>query len=144
MNSDCEHYQRELSSAGALPRHAGAAPCLDCDTFRAVEQTLAPPRDLIASTLERLEPVLLARAERRRGIYWGLTLAGAFSFPIIVALNAAMIWMTHAALERVATAELAMVGATMLAMSLLLALSVAYGSLPLLANWSLQLRERTS
>ena len=72
------------------------------------------------------------------------TCAGALSFPIIVALNASIVWMIHATIERLASPQLAMAGASLVAVSLLLVLSVAYGSLPLLASWGVQLRERTT
>jgi len=52
--------------------------------------------------------------------------------------------MAYRAIERLATPQLAMAGASLLGVSLLLALSLAYGSLPLLASWGIQLREGTT
>ena len=142
MNADCERHQHAMLSRAAADDHAEH--CDDCKSFDAVERQLAPPDDLVARTVDRLRPALLARAAHRREIFWGLTLAGALSFPIIVALNASMVWMTYATIERLATPQLAMAGASLVGVSLLLALSVAYGSLPLLASWGVELRERTT
>ncbi|GMR22429.1 MAG: hypothetical protein BMS9Abin37_0778 [Acidobacteriota bacterium] len=141
MNADCERYQHAILSRAAWDDHLSR--CDDCSSFYAIERQLAPPDDLVARTVDRLRPALLARASHRREIFWGLTLAGALSFPIIVALNTAMVWMTFATIEHLATRQLAIAGASLLGVSLLLALSVAYGSLPLLASWGIQLRERT-
>ncbi len=142
MNADCERHQHAILSRAATDEHVSR--CDDCRSFYAVERQLAPPSDLVTRTLDRLRPALLARAAHRREIFWGLTLAGALSFPIIVALNASMVWMTYATIERLATPPLAMAGASLVGVSLLLALSVAYGSLPLLASWGVELRERTT
>ncbi len=143
MKPACERHQQELLSGAIAPHHGDQAQCSDCGSFQAAERSLAPPEDLVLRTFEKLRPVLLERSARRRGIYWGLTLAGVFSFPIIIAVNAGMIWISYSAIERIATPELAMASASLLGVSLLLTLSVAYGSLPLLASWGLQLRERT-
>jgi hypothetical protein len=143
MRPDCERHQQELLSGALASPRADHEPCDDCGSFWMAERLLAPPDDLVLRTLDRLRPALLERSARRFGIYWGLTLAGALSLPIIVALNVGMIWMSYVALAWIATTELALAGASLLAASLLLALSVAYGSLPLLASWGLQLRERT-
>ena len=142
MNADCERHQRAILHRPTQDDHLSG--CVDCSSFYAAERQLAPPDDLVARTVDRLRPALLARASHRREVFWGLTLAGAFSFPIIVALNASMVWMTYATIERLATPPLAMAGAALVGVSLLLALSVAYGSLPLLASWGVQLRERTT
>ena len=142
MNADCERHQQAILSRAATDEHVSR--CDDCRSFYAVERQLAPPYDLVTRTLDRLRPALLARAAHHREIFWGLTLAGALSFPIIVALNASMVWMTYATIERLATPPLAMAGASLVGASLLLALSVAYGSLPLLASWGVELRERTT
>ncbi len=142
MNADCERHQHAILSGAATDDHVKR--CDDCRSFYAAERQLAPPDDLVARTADRLRPALLARAAHRREIFWGLTLAGALSFPIIVALNASMVWMTYATIERLATPPLAMAGASLVGVSLLLALSVAYGSLPLLASWGVELRERTT
>jgi hypothetical protein len=142
MNADCERHQHAILNRAAAADHVNR--CDDCRSFSVAERQLAPPDDLVARTVDRLRPALLARAAHRREIFWGLTLAGALSFPIIVALNASMVWMTYATIERLATAPLAMAGASLVGVSLLLALSVAYGSLPLLASWGVQLRERTT
>ena len=142
MNADCERHQHAILDRATRDDHVSR--CDDCSSFYTAERQLAPPDDLVARTVDRLRPALLARAAHRREIFWGLTLAGALSFPIIVALNAAMVWMTYATIERLATARLATAGASIVGVSLLLALSVAYGSLPLLASWGVQLRERTT
>jgi len=142
MNADCERHQHAILSRARRDDHVSR--CDDCSSFYTTERQLAPPDDLVARTVDRLRPALLARASHRREVFWGLTLAGALSFPIIVALNASMVWMTFATIERLATPQLALAGASLLGVSLLLALSVAYGSLPLLASWGVQLRERTT
>ncbi len=142
MNADCERNQHAILNHAAADDHVSH--CNDCRSFYAAERRLTPPNDLVARTVDRLRPALLARAAQRRDIFWGLTLAGALSFPIIVALNASMVWMAYRAIERLATPQLAMAGASLLGVSLLLALSLAYGSLPLLASWGIQLREGTT
>lgn len=142
MKPECEQHQHEILSGSAANVHTES--CRDCASFLMTGRYLAPADDLVAQTLNRLRPALAERSSQRAGIYWGLTLAGAFSLPIILALNTGMIWMSYHALARITTAELALAGASLLAVSLLLGLSVAYGSLPLLASWGLQLRERTT
>ncbi len=142
MNADCERHQHLILSRAAADDHTSR--CHDCKSFDAFVRQLAPPYDLVTRTVDRLRPALLRRAAHRREIFWGLTLAGVLSFPIIVALNASMVWITYATIERLATPPLAMAGASLLGVSLLLALSLAYGSLPLLASWGVQLRERTT
>ena len=142
MNADCDRHQHAILSRAAADDHVSR--CDDCSSFYAAERQLAPPDDLVTRTLDRLRPALLARATHRREIFWGLTLAGVLSFPIIIALNAAMVWVTYATIERLATPPMATAGASLVGVSLLLALSVAYGSLPLLASWGVQLRERTT
>ena len=141
MNPECQRHQEDILK-GSISSHVHD--CDDCRSFYTVERQLAPPAGLIDRALERLHPVLVARAAERRELFWRLTLAGAFSLPFILALNAGMVWMTYTALERLATPQLAMTGASLVAASLLLALSLAYGSLPLLASWGLHLREKTT
>ena len=141
MNAECEHAQLAMLDGQAPTDHARA--CHDCRSFYATERHLAPPADLVSRAVARLQPMLLARAANRRTIFWRVALAGAFSLPIIVGLNAAMVWMTYSMVARFATTEIATAAAAFLGMTLLLTLSVAYGSLPLLASWGVQLRERT-
>lgn len=143
MKPECERHQLELLGPRVENANGHTRVCADCGSFAAVERYVAPPDDLVVRTLERLRPVLFERAARRRGIFWGLTLAGAFSFPIIVVLNTVLVWASYVAIERLANSELAWAGASMITASLLLALSLAYGSLPLIASWGLELRERT-
>lgn len=142
MNAECEREQHAMLAGTPPGDHTGA--CGDCSSFLATERYLTPPTDLVARTLARLQPMLLARAANRRTIFWRVALAGAFSLPIIIGLNAAIVWMTYSAFARLAAPELATAVASLLGMSLLFALSVAYGSLPLLASWGVQLRERTT
>lgn len=142
MNASCERHQQAMLDGTVAVEHLEQ--CDDCRSFSVVEQTLAPPGDLVMRTVERLRPALVARSARRRDIAWGLTLAGAFSLPIIVALNAAMVWMTYAAVAQLATPQIATALASLVVGASLLALAVVYGSLPLLANWGVQLRERTT
>jgi hypothetical protein len=142
MKAECERHQLALLDDAPTTDHVRL--CEDCRTFFATERRLAPPVDLVAATLERLQPALVARAANRRQIFWGLTFVGALSFPIIAVVNAVLVWMTYTALAQLATAEIAAAGASLVAASLLLALSIAYGSLPLLASWGVQLRERTT
>jgi hypothetical protein len=142
MRLECERHQRDILEGAAIDDHVRL--CDDCRSFAATERWLAPPDDLVARTVARLQPALLARAASRREIFWRLSLAGVLSLPIIITLNAAIVWMAHETIARLASPEIAVTGASIVAASLLLALSVAYGSLPLLASWGVRLRERTT
>lgn len=102
------------------------------------------PGGLAARACERLAPELLGLKSRRHRVLCRLAIAGALSFPLLVAANAALAWLLFAALERFLPSALAggltaFVGAVML-----LSLSLSYGSLPILASLGLHLREETS
>ena len=107
-------------------------------------RTLEPPAGLLAMTMARLEPILATRAALGRSLFWRLSLAGAVSLPVILGLNAAFVWSIYMILNRIVPVEAAMAVASLVASSLLLALSLAYGSLPLLASWGQKLRARTA
>ena len=144
MTPDCEHIQQELISNAVgdnvSPDHLST--CADCRTVAAVERRLAPPSDLVSASFLRVAPLLRQRAADRRTIFWRMTLAGALSLPFIVVLNVAMLWTTYVGLEHYTSPTIAAVATTVMATSLLLTLSLAYGSLPLLANWGVHIRER--
>ena len=143
MNPECQRNQEAL--AGGDPfANEHVASCQDCGSFRAAVHALEPPPGLIALTMARIEPALAARAALRRSLFWRLSLAGAVSLPVILVLNTALVWSVYMGLARFLPVEAAAAGATLVATSLLLALSLAYGSLPLLASWGLQLRARAA
>lgn len=143
MNPECQHNQEALT-AGDVFSNDHVASCRDCSSFRAIVRALEPPEGLLARTMARLEPTLLSRATLRRSLFLRLSLAGAVSLPVILGLNAALVWSVYMALTRIVPMEAAAAGATLVATSLLLALSLAYGSLPLLASWGQKLRARTA
>ncbi len=143
MNPECQQNQEALT-AGDTFSHEHVASCRDCSSFKAMVRALEPPDGLLAMTMTRLEPTLLSRAALRRSLFWRLSLAGAVSLPVILGLNAALVWSVYMTLARIVPMEAAAAGATLVATSLLLALSLAYGSLPLLASWGQKLRARTA
>ena len=134
-------------------RHLGA--CADCEAFAAIAAELAataaaapvadPPAGLVARTLARLEPELESRAWTRtrdgRRVGWRLALAGAVSLPVIVAVNLALGMLGHSLLGRWLAAPVADAFAGVLGLTTLLGLSLAYGALPLLANWAVDVRQ---
>ena len=143
MSPECQHNQEALTARDTFSNEH-VATCRDCSSFAATLRTLEPPTHLIAMTMARLDPMLLSRAALRRSLFWRLSLAGAVSLPVILGLNAALVWSVHMTLTRIVPMEAAAAGATLVATSLLLALSLAYGSLPLLASWGQKLRARTA
>lgn len=143
MNPECQHNQEALTSSDTFSSEHIAS-CRDCSSFRAMLRTLEPPAGLLAMTMARLDPTLLSRAALRRSLFLRLSLAGAVSLPVILGLNAALVWSVYMTLTRIVPMEAAAAGATLVATSLLLALSLAYGSLPLLASWGQKLRARTA
>ena len=143
MSPECQHNQEALTARDTFSNQH-VATCRDCSSFAATLRTLEPPTHLIAMTMARLDPMLLSRAALRRSLFWRLSLAGAVSLPVILGLNAALVWSVYMTLTRIVPMEAAAAGATLVATSLLLALSLAYGSLPLLASWGQKLRARTA
>ena len=143
MSPECRHNQEALA-AGDTFSNEHVASCRDCRSFRATLRALEPPAGLLAMTMARLDPMLAAQAALRRSLFWRLSLAGAVSLPVILGLNAALVWSVYMTLARIVPMEAAAAGATLVATSLLLALSLAYGSLPLLASWGQKLRARTA
>ena len=143
MSPECQHNQEALTARDTFSNEH-VATCRDCSSFAATLRTLEPPTHLIAMTMARLDPMLLSRAALRRSLFWRLSLAGAVSLPVILGLNAALVWSVYMTLTRIVPMEAAAAGATLVATSLLLALSLAYGSLPLLTSWGQKLRARTA
>ena len=143
MSPECQHNQEALTARDTFSNEH-VATCRDCSSFAATLRTLEPPTHLTAMTMARLDPMLLSRAALRRSLFWRLSLAGAVSLPVILGLNAALVWSVYMTLTRIVPMEAAAAGATLVATSLLLALSLAYGSLPLLASWGQKLRARTA
>ena len=140
MKPECEMYQSRLVVEPSTPIHD--AGCLDCASFRALERELSPPEGLTARTLSLIAPVLRRRRALRRRVVLRLALAGALSLPVLVALNGLLLWSAYALGSRVMSPEANAVATTVAGASLLLFLSLAYGSLPILASWGLRHRER--
>jgi hypothetical protein len=69
-----------------------------------------------------------------------LALAGLVSLPVIIGLNGVLLWLVYTTLEVRISEPVAVVAAYIVAASTLLGLSLAYGSLPLMADWGLKLR----
>lgn len=123
--------------------------CAQCSCFEKSVGELAqlarldrfdPPANLVKRTMKRLAPEL---AERTREGFWlrvRLAIAGLVSLPIIVGINGSLIWIVYSSLEGWLSHPLAAAAAYILAASTLLGLSLAYGSLPLLAEWGVELR----
>jgi len=142
VNSECREHQESILS-GEIPR-THLERCAECRGFYAFERQLAAPNDLLFRTLDRLRPVLRERATARRRIVWRLALAGAVAFPVILGLNAGAVWMLYSALERFVSPIAAAAASYVVGATMLLAFALAYGSLPLLFTWGVQLREKTA
>jgi hypothetical protein len=156
MNSDCKRIQKALldgvePAPATTPRPVGHIDgCADCRSFVALERFLASPtkggltaapRHLIGQTLLRLEPPMRERARERRRVSLRVAAAGLASLPAIAACNLVIARSLHFVLDRFVSAEVALAGVTVFAASVLLSLAIAYGSLPLMANWGMRLRE---
>jgi hypothetical protein len=105
------------------------------------EENPEPPEGLVERVLLRIVPELSRRRSRQRRVWTHLAVAGVLSLPVLVALNAATLWLLASGLALWLPAPL--VGAvTFFAGGLmLLALSLTYGSLPILASFGSRFRE---
>ncbi len=147
MRDACLQFQLALlEETSRLPerRSDHASSCEECRSFYLVHRTLGPPADLVARTFSRLEPVLRERRALRRKLALQLCLAGAVSLPVVVGMNAVLVWLCYVLTSHVISPEAGAVAAGIVGSALLLGLSLAYGSLPLLASWGSHLRERTA
>jgi hypothetical protein len=99
---------------------------------------LDPSPDLASRTLARIAPLLGAMRARRRALAARVALAGILSFPVIVGLNAAAAWVLYLALDRMLPGALAAGLTATVGVLMLLALSLSYGSLPLLLSIGLR------
>lgn len=153
---DCRVFQEalafdrdELPLPSKLEEHLTR--CATCRSFEESVRELSylarldrtePPSDLVRRAMERLEPEL---SERARDGFWlraRLAIAGLVSLPIIVGINGLLIWLVYSSLESWLSPSLATVAASGAAASALLGLSLIYGSLPLMAEWGMELRRQ--
>lgn len=148
MNPDCEQHQLAILEGRGSAENAEH--CQDCRSLFAVERSLAsvrsfpvakPPRALLVGTLGKLSSRLERQASERQRITWRLILAGAFSFPVILTVNAVMLSIVYRLLERVLPSVAAITATVFVASSLLIGVSLAYAALPLLASFGFRLRE---
>ncbi len=148
MNSDCEKHQRAILEGRGSAENAEH--CHDCRSLFAVERILEsvrsfpvaePPRALVAGTLGKLSSRLERQASERQRITWRLILAGAFSFPVILTVNAVVLATVYGLLERLLPSVAATTATAFIASSLLMSVSLAYAALPLLASFGFRLRE---
>ena len=150
----CEDCQQQLSlgaraSAGTeLATHL--ASCSECQSFETSVDSLrklaAPspvraPNEMVERALDRLRPVLQLRSQTTRTIRVRLALAGLGALPVILVLNALLVWTVARALGWLAP-PLGWVVASLGVMSTFLGISLLYGALPLLASWGVSLRQR--
>jgi len=148
MKDACRSHQLALLDARASTASSTTGThdpsCDDCNSFALAHARLAPPVDLSARTFDALAPLLRRRRALRRKMMIRLSLASAASLPVVLAVNATLVWASYGLTSRLLTPEIGTLVATVVGGALLLSLSLAYGSLPLLASWGLQLRERTA
>jgi predicted anti-sigma-YlaC factor YlaD len=153
---DCRACQEELAfAAGRHPLRPVLAGhlnrCPTCRSFAASVKELAlalsalsdstePAAHLVTRAMERLKPVLAERSRDRFRLRARLALAGLVSLPVIVGLNGVLLWLVYTTIEVRLSEPVAVVAAYIIAASTLLGLSLAYGSLPLMADWGLKLR----
>jgi len=153
---DCTACQEELAlAAGRDELRVGPAGhltrCGTCQSFAASVEELAhlalsqdnePPSSLVTRAMERLSPELEARAREAFRLRIGLAVAGSISLPVIVGLNGMSVWLVYTMLDAFLSEPVAVLAAYTVVASTLLGLSLAYGSLPLVADWALHLRQR--
>jgi predicted anti-sigma-YlaC factor YlaD len=156
--ADCRACQEELAFAAGrhlvppvLVNHLNRCPT--CQSFAASVRELAhlvqlaqsdrvePDSDLVIRAMERLKPVLAERSREGFRLRAGLALAGLVSLPVIVGLNGVLLWVVYTMLEVWLSQPVAVAAAYIVAASTLLGLSLTYGSLPIMANWGLKLRQ---
>ena len=101
------------------------------------------PEGLARRTLARLEGELEHRRSVRRAVVRRVSLAGVLSLPFVLFVSLTEVLLLHTTLDRYLPSAAASFLTSAFATSLLLALALAYGSLPLLANWGFRLREGT-
>lgn len=154
--NNCRACQEELAYArgrhglpASLVIHLGQCPV--CQSFGVSVNQLAhlaqagqnePSPDLVARTMDRLSPELAARTREGTWLRVRLAFAGFISLPVILGLNGLLIWLVYTTLATWWSESVAVGAASMVAASTLLGLSLAYGSLPLMADWGLELRHR--
>jgi hypothetical protein len=92
--------------------------------------------------MERLSPELAMRSRERIWLRARLAFAGLVSLPVILGLNGMLIWLVYRTFASWLSEPVAVGAASIVAASTLLGLSLAYGSLPLMAAWGLELRQR--
>jgi hypothetical protein len=105
-----------------------------------------PPEGLAERALLCIVAELSRRRSRQRRVWqrrvWThLALAGALSLPVLVALNAATLWLLASGLALWLPAPLVGAVAFFVGGLMLLALSLTYGSLPILASFASRFRE---
>lgn len=99
------------------------------------------PSGLPRRTLSHIAPTLRAIRARRRLLIARVALAGILSFPLLAGMNVAAAWGVYLALDRTLPHPLAAGMTVMLCVLMLLSLSLAYGSLPLLLGIGLRRAE---
>jgi predicted anti-sigma-YlaC factor YlaD len=153
---DCRARQEELAFAAGrhpfgplLTDHLSR--CATCRSFAksvkelslglsAQRDRIETDADLVTRTMNRLKPELAKRSGEKFRLRARLALAGLVSLPVILGLNGVLLWFVYSTLHVRLSETVAAVAAYLIAASTLLGLSLAYGSLPLLADWGLKLR----
>ncbi len=154
---ECRACQEELAFARGpdhlppgLADHHGR--CFPCQSFAVSVRELVhlaesdrtePNPDLVARAMKRLGPELATRAREGFWLRARLALAGLVSLPVILGLNGILIWFVYTTFAVWLSVPVAIGAASVIAASTLLGLSLAYGSLPLMADWGLELRWRS-
>ncbi len=156
LENDCRACQEELAFAGrtdhlpqGLADHLGRCPT--CRSFAISVRDLThlvqsdrtePDPDLVARAMERLRPELAVRSREGIWLRARLAFAGLVSLPVILGLNGMLIWLVYRTFASWLSEPVAVGAASIIAASTLLGLSLAYGCLPLMAAWGLELRQR--
>jgi predicted anti-sigma-YlaC factor YlaD len=156
FENDCRACQEELAFAGTtdhLPQgvadHLGRCPT--CRSFAISVRDLAhlaqsertePNPDLVDQAMERLRPELEMRSREGIWLRARLAFAGLVSLPVILGLNGMLIWLIYRTFASWLSEPVGIGAASIVAASTLLGLSLAYGCLPLMAAWGLELRQR--
>jgi hypothetical protein len=101
------------------------------------------PHGLFERAFSKIAPELARRRSRQRSVFTRVALAGALSLPVLLGLNAATLWLLASGLSLWLPAPLVEGFTFVLGALMLLALSLTYGSLPILASLACRLREET-
>ncbi|HXV63103.1 MAG TPA: hypothetical protein VEK15_20550 [Vicinamibacteria bacterium] len=101
------------------------------------------PEGLVRRTLARLGADLEHRRSVRRTVVRRVSLVGVLSLPFVAFVSVAEVVLLHSTLDHYLPSAAASFLTSAFAISLLLAIALAYGSLPLLASWGCRLREGT-